>query len=113
MEVVHAVFRQEDTGWSAHCPEAPGYRAFAASLEEVMQLAHGGIPFYLDRAVRIVDIFESVAGVPNGTIAATNALQTVMNTTGGAGGLIVTATGAEPATVPSPVASKVPAQQVA
>ncbi len=117
MEVVHAVFRREDRGWSAHCPEAPGYRAFAESLDEVVRLAHEGIPFFLEREVTVADNFQAIPAATNAAVTA-NAFSVVRSATTG-GGVISNATAADPATVPSPVPAvrsavpKVLAQQVA
>jgi predicted RNase H-like HicB family nuclease len=101
MEVVHALFRQEDGGWSARSPEAPGYRAFAPTLDEVIRLAHEGIPFFLERAVTVVDVFEAVPAAVNAAVTS-DAVSMVTNATTGGGGLILTASGANPAIVQSP-----------
>lgn len=59
MQTMQVVYRQEEGGWSARCPEAPGYTAFAKSFSEVVQLAHEGIPFFVGHAVTLHEYVDA------------------------------------------------------
>ena len=58
MPTMQVVYRQEEGGWSARCPEAPGYTAFAKSFSEVVQLAHEGIPFFVGHPVTLQEYVD-------------------------------------------------------
>jgi predicted RNase H-like HicB family nuclease len=56
---MQVVYRQEEGGWSARCPEAPGYTAFAESFSEVVQLARDGIPFFVGQPVDLQEYVDT------------------------------------------------------
>lgn len=54
--VVTVYFHEEDGGgWSADSPDAPGYMAYADTLDECRVRAQEGLRFFLDRPVAIYD----------------------------------------------------------
>lgn len=64
-EVVTVYYHvEEDGGWSAESPEAPGYMAYAPTLEECRERVREGLAFFLDRPIAIYDPAESLLGSP-------------------------------------------------
>jgi predicted RNase H-like HicB family nuclease len=53
---------EEDGGWSVDSPDAPGYMAYAPTLDEARRLANEGLAFYLGVPVAIYDPTEALGG---------------------------------------------------
>lgn len=48
MATVTVTYHEEDGSWWAESPDVAGFTAVGASLTEVRELVHEGIPFYLE-----------------------------------------------------------------
>ncbi len=53
---------EDDGGWSAESPDAPGYMAYAPTLEECRLRALEGLGFFLDRPIAIYDPTVAMVG---------------------------------------------------
>jgi len=53
MEPIRVIYHHEDEGWWAESPDVNGWTAVGNSYAEVLKLAEEGIPFALEREVRL------------------------------------------------------------
>jgi predicted RNase H-like HicB family nuclease len=60
MRTVSVLYNKNEENWWAESPDAPGWRAIGATLDEVRGLAREGITFFLDEEVVIREV-----GVPS------------------------------------------------
>ena len=59
MKIIRVKYSQEGPkNWSARSGDISGYFAGAESLEELKELVHEGIPFFVGEEVTIQEIFE-------------------------------------------------------
>jgi predicted RNase H-like HicB family nuclease len=49
------VYHHEPEGWWARSADLPGFTAAGATFDEVRELAHSGVEFYLERPVEVED----------------------------------------------------------
>ncbi len=56
MRTVRVIYEYHPEGWVAESPDEPGWTAFGDSYHEVRELAHEGIPFFVEEEVSIVEI---------------------------------------------------------
>lgn len=50
MREIRVTYHQEPEGWWAETADLPGYSAWGADLDEVMELAKEGVPFFAEDA---------------------------------------------------------------
>jgi predicted RNase H-like HicB family nuclease len=66
---VRVIYRSEPEGVWAESPDAPGYSAVGATLDEVRQLVAEGLPVFLGKKVEVI---ESGASMVDDLLAVTN-----------------------------------------
>lgn len=59
MHKIRVRYQQERDTWWAESPDAPGYSAAAASLDELRELVVDGLSFHFETAVELVEDFPA------------------------------------------------------